>query len=174
MNYQRSKDCQVVPNGDIWVVTWGSSKVKGCRVGWDDKNLSHYFFPHRNSYLCVTQTKTIKLKTFKLENSWIWHLFTFLCEQILLKGNSGRGANFFLNFILQKTLWCRLMCYPNRTDGIKENLEICTPYQTHYTTLGWKKFTFAIVKLFKKCGQFHRLYSNFCLVAYVKVCLLPK
>ena len=32
MNYQRSKDCQVVPNGDIWVVTWGSSKVKWCRV----------------------------------------------------------------------------------------------------------------------------------------------
>ena len=114
MNYQRSTDCQVVPNGDIWVVTWGSSKVKWCRVGWDDKNLSPYYFPHRNSYLCVTQTKTIKLKTFKLENSWIWHLFTFLCEQILLKGNSGRGDNFVFEFYSSKNFMVQAHMLPKQ------------------------------------------------------------
>ena len=35
-------------------------------LGWDYMNFSLYFFPLRNSYSCVTQTRTIKLKTFKL------------------------------------------------------------------------------------------------------------
>ena len=66
-----------------WLVEFTFYLPYQTRLFYMNMNFSSYFFPHRNSYSSITQSKTIKLMLFKLENSLIWHLFTLSGEQLL-------------------------------------------------------------------------------------------